>query len=51
MYEHLMPDEMEKIKKQRMINMAKHADDNTADRLAVKEQVKNAQLNKLIRSI
>jgi len=51
MYEHLMPDEMEKIKKQRMINMQKHADDNTADRLAVKEQVKNAQLNKLIRSI
>lgn len=51
MYEHLMPDEMEKIKKQRMKNMAKHADDNIADRLAVKEQVKNAQLNKLIRSI
>ncbi len=51
MYEHLMPDEMEKIKKQRMINMAKHADDNTADRLAVKEQVKKAQLNKLIRSL
>ena len=51
MYEHLMPNEMEKIKKQRMINMQKHATDNTADRLAVKEQVKNAQLNKLIRSI
>ena len=51
MYEHLMPNEMEKIKKQRMINMQKHETDNTADRLAVKEQVKNAQLNKLIRSI
>jgi hypothetical protein len=51
MYEHLMPDEMEKIKKRRMIKMAKHADDNTAERLAVKEQVKIAQLNKLIRSI
>ena len=50
-YEHLMPNEMEKIKKQRMINMQKHETDNTADRLAVKEQVKNAQLNKLIRSI
>jgi DNA-binding TFAR19-related protein (PDSD5 family) len=46
-----MPNEMEKIKKQRMINMQKHETDNTADRLAVKEQVKNAQLNKLIRSI
>ena len=51
MYEHLMPNEMEKIKMQRMINMQKHAKDNTAERLAVKEQVKNAQLNKLIRSI
>ena len=51
MYEHLMPNEMEKIKKQRMKNMAKHANDNTAERLAVKEQVKNAQLNQLIRSI
>ena len=51
MYEHLMPNEMEKIKKQRMINMQKHAKDNTAERLAVKEQVKNAQLNQLIRSI
>ena len=51
MYEHLMPNEMEKIKKQRMINMQKHATDNTSERLEVKEQVKNAQLNKLIRSI
>ena len=51
MYEHLMPNEMEKIKMQRMKNMQKHAKDNTAERLAVKEQVKNAQLNKLIRSI
>ena len=51
MYEHLMPNEMEKIKKQRMINMQKHAKDNTAERLAVKEQVKHAQLNQLIRSI
>jgi len=46
-----MPNEMEKIKMQRMKNMQKHAKDNTAERLAVKEQVKNAQLNKLIRSI
>jgi hypothetical protein len=51
MYEHLMPNEMEKIKMQRMKNMQKHAKDNTAERLAVKEQVKHAQLNKLIRSI
>ena len=51
MYEHLMPNEMEKIKMQRMNNMQKHVKDNTAERLAVKEQVKHAQLNKLIRSI
>ena len=51
MYEHLMPNEMEKIKMQRMKNMQKHVKDNTAERLAVKEQVKHAQLNKLIRSI
>jgi len=51
MYEHLMPNEMEKIKTQRMKNMQKHVKDNTAERLAVKEQVKHAQLNKLIRSI
>jgi len=51
MYEHLMPLEMEKIKKQRMTNMQKHETDNTSDRLEVKERVKHAQLNKLIRQL
>ena len=51
MYEHLEPEEMEKIKMARMKGMSKHADDNTADRLAAKEVVKKAQLNKLVRNI
>lgn len=51
MFTDLEPLEMEKVKKRRMIEMHKHRDDNTPQRLLSKEKVKQAQLNKLVRNL
>lgn len=51
MFADIHPEEMLKIQKRRRVKMSKCKTDNTPERLAVKEVVKKAQLNKLKRSL
>lgn len=48
-FEILNPDAYEKIKSNRLKNAKKHVDNNTPERLHVRERVKKAQINKLHR--
>lgn len=50
-YEIENPDELLLIKKQRKRRALKHKDDNTIERLIVREKVKRAQLNQLKRKL
>lgn len=50
LYEHDQPEDMERIRADRIQRMEKHASDNTRARLAAKEKVKTAQSSKLKRN-
>jgi len=51
MYEHDSPEEWEILKEKRRLDFSKHKGDNTPERLLVKEKVKAAQMEKLIRTL
>lgn len=50
-YEAQFPLDMEEIKDKRLIKAEKHIDNNTPERLQVREQVANAKLSQLIRPL
>jgi len=49
-YEIIQPDDMKEIKRQRKLNSKKHEENNTPERLAVREKIQKLKLEKLVRN-
>lgn len=50
-YEILYPDEMDEVREQRVIKALKTLDDNTPERLYVRETVQKSKLSRLVKTL